>query len=152
MKRTILIGMAIPLVSLMAACSASSTTDTPTPSSVPVRSTPTAVPTSTPAATAAPTTAAAGGLSGTWSGQYSGVFNGTFTLTWTQSGSTLSGQIALSAPAETLGISGNEAGTTLTFGAVGVVTYTGSVSDNSMSGTYKTPNNSGGSWNATKAS
>lgn len=152
MKRTILIGMAIPLVSLMAACSASSTTGTPTPSSIPARSTPTSAPTSTPTATAAPTTVAAGGLSGTWTGSYSGVLNGTFTLTWTQSGSTLSGQIALSDPAQTLGISGNEAGTTLTFGAVGVVTYTGSVSGSSMSGSYKTPNGSGGSWNASKSS
>lgn len=149
MKRTILIGMAIPLVSLMAACSASSTTGTPTPSSIPVRSTPTSAPTSTPAA---PTTAAAGGLSGTWTGSYSGFFNGTFTLTWAQSGSTLSGQIALSSPNETLGITGNEAGTTLTFGAVGVVTYTGSVSGSTMSGTYKVPNGSGGSWNASKTS
>ena len=148
MKRTILIGMAIPLVSLMAECSASSTTGTPTPSSIPVRSTPTSAPT----ATAAPTTAAAGGLSGTWTGSYSGVLNGTFTLTWTQSGSTLSGQIALSDPAQTLGISGNEAGTTLTFGAVGVVSYSGSVSRSSMSGSYKTPNGSGGSWNASKSS
>jgi hypothetical protein len=149
MKRTILIGMAIPLVSLMAACSASSTTGTPTPSSIPVRSTPTSAPTSTPAA---PTTAAAGGLSGTWTGSYSGFFNGTFTLTWAQSGSTLSGQIALSSPNETLDITGNEAGTTLTFGAVGVVTYTGSVSGSTMSGTYKVPNGSGGSWNASKTS
>jgi hypothetical protein len=152
MKRTILIGMAIRLVSLMAAGSASSTTGTPPPSSISVRSTPTGVPTSTPTATAAPTTEAVGGLSGTWSGQYSGVFNGTFTLTWTPVGVNFERPHRPSAPAETLGISGNEAGTTLTFGAVGVVTYTGSVSGSSMSGSYKTPNNSGGSWNASKTS
>jgi hypothetical protein len=34
---------------------------------------------------------------------------------------------------------------------VGVVTYTGTVSGNSMSGTYKAPNGSGGSWTASKS-
>jgi len=151
MKRTIVMLTAIPLATLAAACGSSSTTTTPPPTSVAATSA--AVQTSTAAPSTPTAAAASGGLSGTWSGSYNGVFNGTFTLTWTQSGSTLSGNIALSSPAQTLGISGNEAGSALTFGAVEVVTYTGTVSStSSMSGTYKTPNNGGGSWTATRTS
>jgi hypothetical protein len=91
------------------------------------------------------------GLSGRWSGRYGGVFNGTFTLNWTQSGSTLRGKIKLSSPRSTVGISGSVSGDTIRFGAVGFVTYTGSVHGNSMSGTYNTPRG-GGSWSATKIS
>ena len=117
-----------------------------------------------PAATAAPPTAAApaaaastatGGLSGTWSGQYSGAFQGTFTLTWQQSGSTLSGTIKLSAPPLNLPISGNVNGSAIQFGTLGAVgvTYSGSVSGNTMSGTYTAGTTArGGSWSATNGS
>jgi hypothetical protein len=91
-------------------------------------------------------------LSGTWKGQYSGPFNGTFTLTWTQSASSLNGTIMLSSPARTLGISGNVSGSAISFGAVGVVTYTGTVSSNSMSGSYTdVANGQTGSWSANKS-
>jgi hypothetical protein len=105
----------------------------------------------TPAPSAS--TAAAVDLSGTWSGTYSGAFSGTFSLTWTQSGSNLSGTIKLSAPPSTLGITGTVQGTAITFGAVGGVAYSGSVSGtNSMSGSYTVPGaTAGGSWSATKS-
>jgi hypothetical protein len=104
-------------------------------------------------ATATAQTSIAGGLSGTWSGQYSGAFQGTFTLTWQQSGSNLSGTITLSAPAVTLNITGTVEGGDIRFGTVGslAITYSGSFSGNSMSGTYQTQN-VGGPWSATKAS
>ena len=80
-----------------------------------------------------------GGLSGRWSGRYSGAFNGTFVLDWTQSGSRLDGKIKLSNPRRTLGIGGSVSGSTIRFGAVGFVTYSGSVNGDSMSGTYSSP-------------
>ena len=91
-------------------------------------------------------------LAGTWSGKYSGAFSGTFTLHWKQSGSRLSGTIALSYPRGTYGITGSVRGSAITFGAVGAgATYTGSVSGKSMSGRYKTPQG-GGAWSAHKTS
>ena len=89
-------------------------------------------------------------LAGTWSGQYSGAYSGTFTLRWRQSGSKLSGSIALSKPKGTYPISGSVRGSAITFGAVGAgATYTGSVSGKSMSGAYKTAKG-GGKWSAHK--
>jgi hypothetical protein len=141
MKPTIVMFSAIALASLLAACGGSSTTDTPTATVAPA--------TTAPVPTAAPTSA--GGLTGVWSGKYNGVYTGTFTLTWQQSGTGVAGTIVLSSPAKTLSITGNEAGTSITFGAVGGVTYTGSVSGTSMIGTYTVPGTgSGGSWSATK--
>jgi hypothetical protein len=90
-------------------------------------------------------------LSGTWNGQYGGTFNGTFKLNWQQSGSKLTGTIDLST-AGTAPIHGVVNGGSIKFGTVGstVITYTGSVSGSSMSGSYKTPSG-GGSWSAHKA-
>jgi hypothetical protein len=91
-------------------------------------------------------------LSGTWTGSYSGVYSGTLSLTWTQTGSTLNGDIMLSSPARTFHISGNVAGSAITFGSVGNVSYTGTVSSSSMSGTYTVlGGSSGGSWSANKS-
>jgi hypothetical protein len=107
----------------------------------------------TGSAQAPTTTVATGGLSGTWSGQYSGASQGTFTLTWQQSGSNLSGTITLSDPAVTLPINGSVDGGAIRFGTVGSVgvTYSGSVSGNSMSGTYQSETGNG-PWSATKTS
>ena len=119
---------------------------------------PTATNPSVTTATATAQVSTAGGLSGTWSGQYSGDFQGTFTLTWQQSGSNLSGTITLSAPALTTSITGTVEGGAIRFGTVGslAITYSGSVSGNSMSGTYQTQtgngSTAGGPWSATKAS
>jgi hypothetical protein len=97
------------------------------------------------------TSAVGAGLSGKWSGQYSGAYSGTFVLNWQQSGSNLSGRITLSAPPSTLGIHGSVSGSAIKFGTVGsvAITYSGSVSGNSMSGSYQTPKG-GGPWSATK--
>jgi hypothetical protein len=134
----------------LAGCSASTTSGTPTPASTSsATATATPIPTPTPTASQTPPSV---DLSGTWSGQYSGPFNGTFSLTWTQSLSALNGSIALSSPHDTLHISGNVAGSSISFGAVGVVTYTGTVSGSSMSGSYTDiANGQTGSWSATKS-
>jgi hypothetical protein len=64
----------------------------------------------------------------------------------------VTGSIVLSSPAETYHITGNVAGSAISFGAVGSVTYKGTVSGNSMSGTYTVQGSStGGSWSATKS-
>lgn len=108
------------------------------------------------AAKAASAPKATGALSGKWSGNYSGSYNGTFKLSWHQSGSRLHGTITISNPGSTLPINGTVHGTAITFGTVGStnITYTGTVSGNSMSGTYKvaTANGStGGPWSASKS-
>ena len=95
---------------------------------------------------------AGGSLTGTWSGTYSGAYHGTFTLHWTQSGSRLTGTIKLSSNVGRTNITGSVRGSTIRFGTVGnanAITYSGSVSGKSMSGTYKT-GGVGGSWSAHK--
>lgn len=90
-------------------------------------------------------------LTGTWSGTYRGAYHGTFTLHWTQSKSRLIGTIKLSNVGRT-NITGTVRGSTIRFGTVGnasAITYSGSVSGTSMSGTYKT-GGAGGSWSAHK--
>jgi len=104
-------------------------------------------------ASASKVRAAAGSLSGTWSGKYGGAYHGTFILHWTQSGSRLSGTIKLSNPSSKPSIKGTVHGSTIRFGTVGgaAITYSGSVSGKSMSGSYQTPGG-GGSWSAHKTS
>jgi hypothetical protein len=152
MPRTVLMALAGLTVMVVAGCGSSTDATSPTPS-IPQTSPPTAAPTPTPTAIATPTPAPATvDLSGTWTGQYSGPFNGTFTLKWTQSGSSLDGTIALSSPADNLHISGTVTGSAISFGAVGVVTYSGTVSGSSMSGSYTdVANGQSGSWSATLA-
>jgi hypothetical protein len=90
-------------------------------------------------------------LTGTWSGSYRGAYRGTFTLHWTQSKSRLTGTIKLSSVGRT-NITGSVRGSTIRFGTVGnaaAITYSGSVSGTSMSGTYKT-GGVGGTWSAHK--
>jgi hypothetical protein len=102
-------------------------------------------------ATALATTPTRSTLAGTWVGSYSGAFSGTFRFTWAQTGSKLHGSIHLSNPPGSYGISGfvGRAGG-IQFGVVGAgATYKGTVSGNSMSGTYKSPQG-GGSWSAHK--
>jgi hypothetical protein len=93
-----------------------------------------------------------GSLTGTWSGTYRGAFRGTFTLHWTQSKSRLTGTIKLSSSVGRTNITGIVQGRTIRFGTVGntnAITYSGSVSGTSMSGTYKA-GGAGGSWSAHK--
>ena len=91
--------------------------------------------------------AAQSSLTGAWSGNYSGAYHGTFTLQWTQSGSKLSGTIKLSArtaaprsPSRGLCAAAPSASAP---SAPPAITYSGSVSGKSMSGTYKTPGGGG---------
>jgi hypothetical protein len=137
---------------LAAGCGGGSST-TSSSSSPAASSTPAASTTPAAATTAATTTPAASthGVSGTWDGSYSGAYSGTFVLNWTQAGSHLVGAIQLSAPSGTLPIHGTLSGSTISFGTVGsvAITYTGSVSGSSMSGSYQTPGG-GGSWSASK--
>ena len=103
------------------------------------------------ATTATATNGRPGPLTGTWSGTYSGAYHGTFTLHWTQTNSRLTGTIKLSSAGRT-NITGTVRGGKISFGTVGnasAITYSGSVSGKSMSGTYKT-GRVGGSWNAHK--
>jgi hypothetical protein len=133
-----------------AGCGSSSTTSTSTPATATGAATPT---TSEPATTSTPaTTPASSGVSGTWSGEYSGAYSGTFVLNWTQSGSSLNGKIKISAPPSTLKVNGTLAGSTIQFGTVGslAITYSGSVSGSSMSGSYTVGGATGGSWKANK--
>jgi hypothetical protein len=94
---------------------------------------------------------AAGSLTGNWSGNYSGSFHGTFTLHWTQTGSKLDGTINLST-AGTVPLHGTMSNNRINFGTVGstVITYTGSVSGDAMSGTYQIAGGAGGGgpWSA----
>jgi hypothetical protein len=100
-----------------------------------------------------------GSLSGKWSGSYSGAFSGTFKLTWTQSGQNLGGTIMISGFKNVpTSIHGTVQGASIRFGTVGSesITYSGSVSGNSMSGTWKIQaggrSMGGGSWKASKSS
>ena len=80
-------------------------------------------------------------LTGTWSGKYSGTFRGTFSLQWTQSGSRLNGTIKLSSTrGGKVPLNGSVRANAIRFGTVGsaAITYIGSVSGKSMSGSYKT--------------
>ena len=91
-------------------------------------------------------------LAGKWSGQYNGAFSGTFTLQWTQTGSSLHGNIKLSNPSGTYGVTGSVHNGAITFGVVGAgATYTGTATSTSMSGNYHTPRG-GGAWSAHKTS
>jgi hypothetical protein len=143
------IALLVVALSVAAACSSSNSGTTNSGSG-----SPSAVATSPPAS---PTGGSQSALSGSWSGNYSGAFSGTFKLTWTQNGSTLNGTIHLN-PGGTESINGTVNGNSIQFGTVGgsqVITYTGTVSGDSMSGTYKVKTANGsanGSWNAHKTS
>ncbi len=152
MSRIKLILAAGAVALLLAACSSQQGGTTPPPST-PGDAPTTAAPTTPPPSTSAPTT---GALSGKWNGKYSGAYQGTFVLNWRQSGSKLSGTIKISSPADTLPIHGTVQGNVIKFGTVGSVgiQYSGTVSGNSMSGTYKvltSGSSVGGPWSANKS-
>jgi hypothetical protein len=117
----------------------------------------------TPAATSPPASSppssggSDSGLSGAWSGTYSGAFSGSFKLAWHQNGSKLNGVIQLN-PGGISTINGTVSGNSIRFGTVGgsqIITYTGAVSGDSMSGSYKIKTSAGsanGSWSAHKSS
>ena len=91
-------------------------------------------------------------LAGTWKGHYGGAVSGHFTIHWKKTGSRLHGNITLSNPKGTYGISGSVKNGKIKFGAVSVgAKYKGTVRGTSMSGTWTSPEG-GGSWSATKSS
>ena len=137
-------GLGVAMTLTAAACGGSGGGGSSSP---PASSAPAAV--STPTTTQ--TTTSDSGLSGKWTGTYGGTFSGTFVLNWTQSGSKLSGTIKLST-AGTTNVNGTVNGSSIKFGTVGgtAVHYTGSVSGDSMSGSYST-SAGGGTWSAHKA-
>ncbi|HLX50854.1 MAG TPA: hypothetical protein VKS82_21205 [Streptosporangiaceae bacterium] len=152
-KRQCLLAGGIALTAALAACGGNPAPKASTP--------PSAAPSSSAPAGSGPATTPAAAdvsssMSGTWSGQYGGAYQGTFKLTWQQKGSRLSGSITLSNPGGTLPIHGRVNGSAISFGTVGgqAITYTGSVSGTSMSGSYRVvaPGGSaGGTWSATKS-
>jgi hypothetical protein len=146
-----ILGLSAAFAVGLAACSGGSGT-----SSTPGGGTVTTAPPSaaaTQAAAPASSPAGAGSLTGSWSGQYSGNFSGTFSLTWTESGSKLHGTIHISNPDQTMPINGTVSGGSIQFGTVGstAITYSGSVSGSSMSGTYQVGGSPGGPWSASQS-
>jgi hypothetical protein len=137
---------------MVAACSS----DTPSTPSGSNNSTPPGTTSQTPT----PTQSAADSLTGTWTGTYASTTDpasGSFTVRFTQTGSQLNGTIDIqnSACITTGTITGALNGDQITFGAVEgaqTITYTGSVSGNTMTGTYSAPQcgNGKGTWTATK--
>jgi len=152
LRASILLTGAIPVVALLATgCSsgsASSVTTAKVSSAAVVASTAASTPAST---TTAPATA--GDLTGTWNGTYNGSYSGTFTVKWTQNGSNVDGTIALPSVGTTEQLNGTVSGDKITFGTVGsfAVTYSGTFSGSSMSGSYNVTGSPAGNWSATKA-
>jgi hypothetical protein len=152
LRASILLTGAIPVVALLATgCSsgsASSVTTAKVSSAAVVASTAASTPAST---TTAP--AMDGDLTGTWNGTYNGSYSGTFTVKWTQNGSNVDGTIALPSVGTTEQLNGTVSGDKITFGTVGsfAVTYSGTFSGSSMSGSYNVTGSPAGNWSATKA-
>ncbi len=156
--RAVLAFAAVLLPALLASgCSSSgSGTSTSAPaaaSSTPVASTPAPSSAAATPSVPSPSTPPAGTLSGKWSGTYTGAFTGTFALTWTQTSELLKGTIDLSTSG-TLPLTGKVQGNAITFGTVGsqAVTYVGTVSGDTMSGTYVIGASQQGSWTAHRTS
>jgi hypothetical protein len=114
----------------------------------------------TPPQPSTPTTQGTGALGGVWNGQWANYTpdssTGTFSIAWTQQGSTLTGNISIvGTPCLNGGaITGTVNGNSINFGVVeGQVTvnYAGTISGNTMSGTYATTcGNAEGNWTAAK--
>jgi hypothetical protein len=145
----VVVSLVVPAAFATACSGGSGATATSTTTPAPATTTAS----SAPPTASSPAAADAAALSGSWSGRYSGSYTGTFALTWTGSGSTLKGTIKLSDPSETLSLTGIVKGNTITFGTVGstAITYAGTVSGNSMSGTYELAGTPGGPWSASRA-
>jgi hypothetical protein len=120
--------------------------------------TPTDGPGGAPARTAGPA-AAPTGLAGLWAGEYKSVLppnaDGTFTVVFEGSAPDYTGSIVIAGLCEPdCPISAKVTGNTIDFGSVGprAVTYKGTISGNSMSGTYTvgTEGQGQGTWSAVK--
>jgi len=143
------LGVAVALAVALTGCGGGGGASSP--SSVPSigASLPSTIPSSS--SSGGSTSQQSGGLSGKWTGKYGGTFSGTFALSWLQTGSKLHGKITLSTSG-TVPVNGTVEGGSIKFGTVGstAVKYTGTVSGDSMSGTYDTASG-GGNWSANRA-
>ena len=156
LRASILLTGAIPAVALLATGCSSGSASSVTAAKVSSAAVAAATAASTPASTTtAPATApaTASDLTGTWNGTYNGSYSGSFTVKWTQSGSDVDGTIALPSVGTTEQLNGTVSGDKITFGTVGsfAVTYSGTFSGSSMSGTYNVTGSPAGNWSATKA-
>jgi len=137
----------VVVVLAAAACSSNSGGTTTSTSTTP--------PAGSTSATTPPSGGSSSPLTGRWTGTYSGTFNGTFNLTWRESSSKLNGVIHLN-PGGTSTIHGTVSGGAIRFGTVGSteITYTGTVSGDHMSGTWRVHAGPGGNgtWSATRSS
>ncbi len=89
-------------------------------------------------------------LSGSWEGLSTGPFNGYVTVTLTQTGKALDGTVTMSSPTETIHVIGELSGNRISFGAAGVVTYNGTLSASTISGSYTDlATGKAGTWSAT---
>ncbi len=157
MSRTKLALIAAAAALPLAACSSPPKSATPPTTKPPAVTVPATTAPASAAAAASTSATTATDLAGKWSGSYSGAYSGTFTLSWRQNSSKLSGTIRISAPAATLSIHGTVVGGAIRFGTVGslAITYSGTVSGSTMSGTYQVnggSSSSGGPWSASKTS
>jgi eukaryotic-like serine/threonine-protein kinase len=148
---TVGVGIVVALSAAGCGGSSGSASTTTSTQSAGATSATTAASSTSEATTTATSTSEDNSLPGKWAGQYGGTYSGTFTLHWTQSGTALTGKITLS-QAGTLALNGKVNGSHIEFGTVGGpgITYTGTVSGDTMSGHYSTPNG-GGTWSAHKA-
>jgi hypothetical protein len=158
LRASVLLAGAVPVIALLAAgCSsgtASSTASTVSSAATAAASAAAAASTAAPTSASATTPpATASDLTGTWNGTYNGSYSGSFTVKWTESGSSVNGTIALPTVGTTEQLNGTVNGDKITFGTVGsfAVTYSGTFSGNSMSGTYNVTGSPAGNWSATKA-
>ena len=157
LRASVLLTAAVPVIALLAAgCSSgSASSGGASASGVAAAAKSAEATTSTAAPAVASTTSppTAGDLTGTWNGTYNGSYSGTFTVKWTQSGSGVNGTIALPSVGTTEQLNGTVSGDKITFGTVGsfAVTYSGTFSGSSMSGTYNVGGSPAGNWSAAKA-
>ena len=153
---------AVVLLGGLSACTAinanpgASATPSATPS---VMASPTPTPTTSATASATPSATGLGALSGAWMGTWTNetpAAVGTFTLTWAQQGTLLVGAIGVTGSncISAGNVTGNLDGNKISFGAVEgtkTITYVGTVSGNTMTGTYSSEcGPSKGTWTAVK--
>jgi hypothetical protein len=151
-RPAVMAGLCIVVALMVSACGGGSGGGSSSPAtSRPAAVSAPATQVTTTTSTSMQTTTSDSGLSGKWKGTYTGAYSGTFVLNWTQSSSKLHGTIDLST-AGTVPVNGTVDGSSIKFGTVGgsAVHYTGSVSGDSMSGSYTTAGGDG-SWTARKA-
>ena len=155
--RTVAAALTVVLAASAAGCSSSTGgTSSAPPTSAPATtasSTAAGQPSAPPASPTSSPSPTLGALTGKWAGSYSGAYTGVFNLTWVESSGKLAGTIDLST-AGTVPLTGSVSGSSITFGTVGTtaITYTGTVSGDTMSGTYQVGGSQHGSWRAHRTS